>query len=219
MEARVVQLGWCFGPPGFKCTMKERFVRPIGFEISEKAVRDHGITQDTAARDGVQLTDVLSEFCADLFQAAREHDARLVCHHLEFDAGILWNEMARSNMKEESRQFGLLVEKGLCTMNPEIGKWLRQAWGEDAGNSDTGGRGDANPLKLKVLAHKLLKESKEELAKHHTAGADSVLHRRLGYALYGLSRAPCRLKEESHEKRPLNNGSGVMECALCKERF
>ena len=92
-------------------------------------------------------------------------------------------------------------------------------WGEDAGNSDTGGRGDANPLKLKVLANKLLKESKEELAKHHTAGADSVLHRRLGYALYGLSRAPCRLKEESHEKRPLSNGSDVMECALCKERF
>ena len=89
VEARIVQLGWCFGPPGFKCTMKERLVRPVGFEISEKAAKYHGITQETAARDGMHLADVLSALCADLLQAVKEHNARLVCHHLEFDSGIL----------------------------------------------------------------------------------------------------------------------------------
>ena len=61
-------------------------------------------------------------------------------------------------------------------MNPAIGKWLRQSLGEGAGNSDTGGRGDADPLKPKDLAQKLLEGSTEVLAKRRTAGADSILH-------------------------------------------
>ena len=67
-------------------------------------------------------------------------------------------------------------------MDPEIGKWMRKEWGEDSGRSDTGGRGDTNPLKLKDLAHKLLKESKEEVANitprvlTRFFTADSVMH-------------------------------------------
>ena len=76
-----------------------------------------------------------------------------------------------------------------------------------------------NALSLAELVEKLLPESVSLLKHHHTAGVDALLHRRLGYALYGLSRAPCRMVGK-HEKVDAPEGSGAAtECTRCGERF
>ena len=78
-----------------------------------------------------------------------------------------------------------------------------------------------NAFKLKDLVQKLLPECTELLKKHHSAGADAHLHRKLAYALYGLGRAPCRLLGTAHRKRMLTTGEDneIAECILCGERF
>ena len=119
-QARVVQLGWAFGPPGNGATIvKERLVRPDGFTVSDKATRYHKISHEQAEREGSPLHDVLSEFAADLFKIVDEQGGRLVCHHLTFDAGILFNEMGRCAMTETAEKFVKIVRAGLCTMDPQ----------------------------------------------------------------------------------------------------
>ena len=119
-------------------------------------------------------------------------------------------------MEHARLQFVAAARKGLCTMDPQIGRWLREAWGEDSGKAEA-----MNAFKLKDLVQKLLPECVELLKQHHSAGADARLHRKLAYALYGLGRAPCRLLGTAHQKRMLTTGEDneIAECILCGERF
>ena len=119
-------------------------------------------------------------------------------------------------MGAASLQFAAAARKGLCTMDPQIGRWLREAWGEDSGSAEA-----MNAFKLKDLVQKLLPECTELLKKHHSAGADAHLHRKLAYALYGLGHAPCRLLGAAHQKRTLTieEQQESVECILCGERF
>ena len=101
-------------------------------------------------------------------------------------------------------------------MDPEIGRWMRQCWGEDAGTAKT-----MNTLSLKTIVQRLLPERSELLAKHHSAGADAALHRATAYAICGLSRAPCRMPGGGHQltKHITEQGHEVLECSCCLERF
>ncbi len=98
----------------------------------------------------------------------------------------------------------------------QIGRWLREAWGEDSGNAEA-----MNTLSLASIVRKLLPDSVHLLQKHHSAGPDALLHRRLAYAVYGLGRGACRLSGGAHQMRKTSNeeGESVMECSLCEERF
>ena len=84
LEARIVQLGWSFGPPGEDQIIKERLVYPEGFKISEKAAKYHGISNDLATINGRALKDVLNEFMNDVTHVIEKHKGRIVCHHLQF---------------------------------------------------------------------------------------------------------------------------------------
>ena len=84
LQARVVQLGWAFGPAGGKETVKERLIRPVGFKVSAKAAKYHKISHAKAESEGAELADVLAEFVADLSYVVKERGGRLVCHHLDF---------------------------------------------------------------------------------------------------------------------------------------
>ena len=116
-------------------------------------------------------------------------------------------------MTDAVREFAAVAKSGLCTMNPQIGRWLRESWGQDMSLM--------NALPLSELVEKLMPECRELLHKHHTAGPDALLHRRLAYALYGLRHAPCRLNGGPHQKRAIirEDGTVVEECTLCGERF
>ena len=131
----------------------------------------------------------------------------------EFDAGIIANEMARCGMTTASGIFETIAREGLCTMDPQLGRWLREAWGEGDDNKLM------NALSLKELVNKLLPEHRALLTHHHTAGVDALLHRKLAYALYGLGRAPCRLTAGSHERQAPREGGDVLMCTSCEERF
>ena len=216
LEARVVQLGWAFGPAGAAATVKERLIRPVGFRVSEKAREYHKISHARAEDEGAPIADVLSEFIDDLLQVVKGEGGRLVCQHLEFDAGIIANELLRCGMKDAKAQFESIVRAGLCTMSPEIGRWLVQCWGEDCGSAKT-----TNALALKTIVHRLLPESASLLERQHSAGVDALLHRKVAYALRGLSVAPCRMPGGKHETRKVSpqGGPDVAECFICQERF
>ena len=64
-------------------------MRPDGFQISQKATDFHKIAHRTAETEGAALDAVLAEFLADLLYVVDEKHGRLVCHHLEFDMGII----------------------------------------------------------------------------------------------------------------------------------
>ena len=96
---------------------------------------------------------------------------RVVCHHLEFDAGIIDNELARCGLEHLRPEWATAVRKGCCTMCPEIGRWVRTCFGRDTGPPTA-----KNTMRLKELAGWLIPRNAELLAKHHTAGADAELH-------------------------------------------
>jgi len=183
LEARIIQLGWSFGPPSGDATTKEFLVCPEGFEISEKATKCHGISNELATTHGISLKDALREFMNDAAHVIETQKGRMVCHHLEFDAGIIANEMQRCGMFKLMGTFEDYARRGLCTMDPYIGRWLMQCYGEDVGPSTS-----MNVLSLKKIVELALPEEKHLLEKHHSAGADSLLVRKLAYALWRLSK-------------------------------
>ncbi len=218
LESRICQLGWAYGPPGRRATVKERLVRPVDFRISEDATNYHGISHEQA-QDGEPIADVLAEFLGDLRYVVEERGGRMVCHNMEFDCGIIKNEMDRcASLGDAGAKFHSIAGAGFCTMDPRVGRWLKQCWGEDCG-----GAGTMNVLALKAIAEKLLTEDERGslLEKHHTAGADAHLHRKVAYAFAGLSRAPCRMPLGQHkltEPDP-SDEAAVRECEECHERF
>jgi len=210
LEARIVQLGWSFGTPGKKATVKEIMICPDGYQISQKATNYHKISHEHATTNGKPLKNALIEFMDDLQYVVETKKGRIVCHHIEFDAGIIANEMLRCNMFNLLDRFKDVVRNGLCTMDHNIGKWLMQCHGEDTGSSTT-----MNVLSLKKIVDLVLPEERQLLEKHHSAGVDSLLVRRIAYALCGLSIAPCRMNRGSHETLLNTNGTYM----LCNEIF
>ncbi len=170
-ESRIVQLGWAIWKKDAPIQVKERLIRPDGFCISAKAERFHKISQSMAERDGLALKDVLAEFLGDVREVQKQ-GGRLCCHHLEFDGNIIQREMERCGA--DTLDFCKMLRQGCCTMSPEIGRWLKECFGEDAGPNTA-----KNTMKLSVMVKWLLPNCAPLLQKHHTAGADADLHVRL----------------------------------------
>ena len=164
---------------------KEYLVQPTGFVISQKAAQKHGITQDMASEQGLPLRDVLSELLA-MVGRAEALGARLVVHHLEFDAGIVAQQLCEAGLAHEREQWVAFARKGFCTMDPDVGAWAQRCMGRDVSPDEK----SAPMMSLKAAANLLLPKSDlvEALQKHHhTAGADAQLHRLLYIALRSLA--------------------------------
>jgi DNA polymerase III subunit epsilon len=88
---RLVQLAWLItDDAGDEIKSTEFIVKPDGFTIPADAARVHGISTETALRDGVDLTEVLAAIVPDLEQADL-----LVAHNIQFDEKILGAELLR----------------------------------------------------------------------------------------------------------------------------
>ena len=73
---------------------------------------------------------------------------------------------------------------------------------------------------MKNLVLYLIPEDAPLLENHHSAGTDAQLHRKLGYALYGLVLAPCRMDGNNHdypEASPEDCMIGPKKCSQCGE--
>jgi hypothetical protein len=171
-ELRVVQIGWTFGTFGSAPTTKERLVQPDGFEISDAATAKHGISHSVAASQGAPLVDCLRELLDDV-SALKLQGGRVCSHNLEFDAGILAQEMSRCGLADLATLWAESMEGGFCSMDPNVGHWVRR----QAGLMDQERK---TPMRLRDMVHLLLPEAQDLLERHHSAGNDSKIHWMLG---------------------------------------
>jgi DNA polymerase III epsilon subunit-like protein len=179
LEARIVQLGWAIRDET-GIVIVEKIVKPDAWAISEKATAYHGISQEEAIANGVALAHVLREFMRDVYDVC-QRGGRLVSHHLEFDAGILLREMRRVGMDDAGEWSRMVRACGFCTMCPELGRWLSQCFGRDAGAATT-----MNTMKLKDMVTWLLPLEKRVSVRFHTAGLDAQMHVEVYLAVLAL---------------------------------
>ena len=100
-------------------------------------------------------------------------------------------------------------------MDPGIGRWLYQMQGLDLRAAES-----MPCWKMRNLVSHLIPEDAHLLLKHHAAGTDAKLHRKLGYALYGLVAAPCRMDGNNHEypeASPTDRMTSAKKCIRCGE--
>ncbi len=189
-EPRIVQIGWAVRGSGDRNTVvTERLVRPDGFRVSEKATAFHRITHACAAEEGVPLPHALAELMRDALEVSGQ-GGRLVCHHLEFDAGIIARELSRCKMADASKLWADIARAGICTMDPHIGSWVRQSYNDD--------REREKMISLKELVRLLVPERKDLLGKHHTAAADACMVLEVAFALHEFTLPPpdARVQEQ-----------------------
>ncbi len=180
LDARIVQIGWAVGASGETPLIKERLVRPEGFRIASKAANYHGISHEKAVAEGGSLQEVLEDFMEDMLQAW-QCGGRLVIHHLEFDCGIILRELERVHSTHQAA-WRDIAQRGLCTMDPWLGRWVRSCFGEDAGPSSA-----KNTLRLSELMSKLVPKEDASFGPQHTAGPDAHRHWRLYFELLQLA--------------------------------
>ena len=185
-EGRMLQLGWALAriDASFKEIViekrSERMVYPHGFTISPGATAVHKIDQAQAEREGEPLERVLTDFM-DVVRVVVERGGRIVAHNLNFDATIIYNELANCGLERYQAEWSKAAKAGCCTMDPEIGKYLRTCFGQDTGQ-------ERNTMSLKGLVRTLLPGSAPLLEKHHTAGADAELCMRLYVEICKIAR-------------------------------
>ena len=105
-------------------------MRPEGFLISGRAIAKHGITNELAAAEGLPLHDVLKEF---MRAAIRVYDmgGRVVIHHLEFDAGVIDEELRVAGLDLERLQLHMIANRGICTLDLDLWKWVQHYFGRE----------------------------------------------------------------------------------------
>ena len=175
-EGRIVQLGWVVARIGASSVVErkvERMVYPSGFTITPGATAVHKIDQARAEKEGELLEHVLADFMAEVCSVVTR-GGHLVAHNLEFDATIIHNELANSCLAQHQVEWSKAARAGCCTMDPEIGKYLRTCFGQDAGPQTA-----KNTMSLRELTQWLLPENAVLLEQQHTAGADAELCLRL----------------------------------------
>ena len=86
-----------------------------------------------------------------------------------FDAGILVQEMSRCGHADFAKLLAEALERGFCSMDPNVSHWVRR----QAGLMD---HELTTPMCLKDMVHLLLPEAQELLERHLSAGSDSHMH-------------------------------------------
>ncbi len=183
---RIVQIGWAIGEAREGTPVqesKEYLIRPEGFCISTKAANKHGITNERALAEGVPLPVALADFVRAMTYVD-DLGGRVVIHHLEFDAGIIFEELRQAGLECWQRPWCEIAKKGICTLDPDIWRWVQMCFGLDPAQGDKTlvmSLGKAVDLLLPQTT--LIQTLKKD---HHTAGADAQLHRLLYIALRQL---------------------------------
>ena len=106
---RIVQFSWGLYTEDGECKeMKDFIIKPDGWNMNGKE-KFHGITQERALNEGVDIKDVLTEYKNDI----DNHCCKLVCHNLNFDKTVVMSELMRLDMNVND------VES-FCTMKNTI---------------------------------------------------------------------------------------------------
>ncbi len=168
-ELRIVQLGWCIGRlDAERPETKVKLIKPSGFVVDPAATAVHRVTQERAAAEGEDLSEVLGEMLADVLEATKG-GGRVVAHNLAFDGEIIQRELERAGLGEKVQAWGEIVAGGLCTMMPHITHWVRRM----AGMNDID---MYRRMGLKDMIKILLQNGLEMSRGHHDAGNDAQMH-------------------------------------------
>ena len=90
-------------------------------------------------------------------------------------------ELARADMKEEAAAWEQIARDGFCTMDPDVGYWVRRSIGAwDVARNV--------PMRLADIVRALLPDASALLARHHDAGNDSLMHWLVAAALVRACR-------------------------------
>lgn len=104
---RLVQIAWIlFDDKGVEISDKNYIIKPQGFEIPKNVVNIHGISNEKAEKDGVDLSIVLNEFLVLINQSKF-----IVAHNIDYDYKVVAAELLRNNI-----QNCFIGKKLICTM-------------------------------------------------------------------------------------------------------
>lgn len=108
---RLVQLGWVLSEtPDIVLAREEFIIKPAAFLISPAAIDVHGISNERALDEGLEL-----DFVLDRFGESAERAKVLVGHNLQFDARILGAEYLRLGRKNPLKR-----KRRVCTMKDSV---------------------------------------------------------------------------------------------------
>ena len=144
----------------------------------------HKISHEQAVQDGNALEDVLREFMADVTHAC-ESGGRVVAHQLEFDAGVIYEELGRCGLDALRDEWACIARKGYCTMNHVVGRWLLECSGSEVGPPMV-----HHTLRLDVMLRLLLPQHSAMLAEWHDARADAQMTRLIYVAMLSRLQPP-----------------------------
>ena len=92
---RIVQFSWgLYSTKGELIELKDYIIKPNGWTMNGSD-RCHGISQERAMADGVDINIVLNEYKNDIDNKC----LKLVCHNINFDVKVVLNECVMANME------------------------------------------------------------------------------------------------------------------------
>lgn len=90
-DCRIVEFAWILYDDFGMCLKKENYIiKPNNYIIPNESSNIHGITQDIAIKEGIEMEFALSMFASDLVEANY-----LVAHNMDFDYNVLLAEWLR----------------------------------------------------------------------------------------------------------------------------
>ena len=78
----------------------------------------HGITQERAFTEGVDIKDVLTKYKDDI----ENHCCKLVCHNVDFDKRVVQSEFIRAGLELSEVETCCTMKKGIyyCKLLPKV---------------------------------------------------------------------------------------------------
>ena len=89
-------------------------------------------------------------------------------------------------MEKDVPAWDQAVKKGVCTMSPDVGKWLLECCGKDAGRKESKIALSLDVTKEMLEKRGLLKNAPD--GERHMAGYDAMLHRAVYVSLQELCK-------------------------------
>ena len=142
--------------------------------------------------------EVLEEFMRTAW-SLHEKGGVIVSHHLEFDAGIIDEELKRCGMESWRTRWQLIASHGICTLDLDIQAWLQSSFGK------TPNKGEKTLVMSLTNSISLLYSNDPKMRKllqtAHTAGTDAELHIWLLHALRSMAKRAMRSSDHSELRK------------------
>ena len=142
MFPRIVQFSWGLYTEDGECKEVKNFIiEPDGWTMNGSD-KYHGITQERAFIEGVDIKDVLTKYKDDI----ENHCCKLVCHNVDFDKRVVQSEFIRAKLELAEIETCCTMKKGInyCKLLPKVRgeyKWpsleqlYRKCFNEDLKNA------------------------------------------------------------------------------------